>query len=248
MIFAAGMGTRLRPLTDRCPKALIEVAGKTMLERLIMKLKASGFDEIVVNVHHLADRIIDFIAANDNFGITVHISDERNELLETGGGLQRAAPFFANDRQGFLVHNVDILSNCNLTELMNDHREHQALATLLVSSRRTDRYLLFDEANRLHGWIDKKTGATKPAAFAYREGKYREYAYAGIQAVAPAIYDILPAGKYSIIDFYLARCRSLEIRGFVANKLMFLDIGKPETLAEAERFIQALQAGPSAQL
>ena len=240
MIFAAGKGTRLKPLTDYCPKALIEVAGKPMLEHVILKLKSAGFTELVVNVHHLAQQIIDYLTAND-FGLTIHISDERGELLETGGGLQKAAPFFRDDENGFLLHNADILSNCNLQALMQEHSFHpSALATMVVSHRKTNRYLLFDKEQRLRGWVNKQTGETKPEGFVYQEGMYEEYAYAGIQAVNPCIFKTLPAGRFSIIDFYLSVCHHEEIRAFIAPDLKILDIGKPETLRAAEQFITNL--------
>ena len=147
MIFAAGLGTRLKPLTDHMPKALVPVAGKPILEHVIGKLKSSGFDEVVINVHHFADQIIDFLKAKDNFGIKIWISDETDELLDTGGGIQKAAPYFD---EPFLVHNADILSNVDLKALYDFHRTSGNDATLLVSPRKTVRYLLFDEKNRLH--------------------------------------------------------------------------------------------------
>ncbi|MGP1477688.1 MAG: nucleotidyltransferase family protein [Phocaeicola sp.] len=240
MIFAAGVGSRLKPLTDYSPKALIKIAGQPMLEHVINKLKISGFDEIVINVHHLAEQIIDYLKDNNNFGITIHISDERQELLETGGGLQKALPLFAPNDEGILIHNVDILSNCDLRGLMQYHKEHQAVATLVVSSRKTLRYLLFNKENRLCGWVNKKTGETKPEGFVYKEGEYAEYAYAGIEVVQPEIYKWLPEGKFSIIDFYLNHCNELAIKPYVANDLKLLDIGKPETLIKAEQFVRQI--------
>ena len=240
MIFAAGKGTRLKPLTDFCPKALIKVAEKPIIEHVILKLKAAGFTELVVNVHHLAEQIIEYLTTQD-FGLTIHISDERNELLETGGGLQKAAPFFMNDKEGFLLHNADILSNCNLQALMLDHHSHSsALATMVVSKRKTNRYLLFDEKQFLRGWINKQTGETKPKGLIYQEGMYDEYAYAGIQAVSPRICQSLPTGRFSIIDYYLSVCNEEEIRAFIEPDLKILDIGKPETLEKAEQFVKEL--------
>lgn len=240
MIFAAGMGSRLRPLTDHCPKALIKVAGQPMLKHVINKLKASGFDEIVINVHHLSEQIIDYLNDNNNFSITIHISDERQKLLETGGGLQKALPLFTQNEEGILIHNVDILSNCDLRSLMRYHHEHKAVATLLVNSRKTWRYILFDKEKQLCGWVNKKTGETKPEGFVYKEGEYAEYAYAGIEVVNPEIYKLLPEGKFSIIDFYLNHCKELAIIAYVAEDLKLLDIGKAETLAKAEQFIKQI--------
>ena len=159
MIFAAGLGTRLRPLTDHTPKALVSVAGKPMLERVILRLKEAGFNDITVNIHHFGEQIIEFLRANNDFGITIHLSDERDMLLDTGGGIKKARPFL-DGNEPFLVHNADILSDINLAELYRHHRESNAEATLLVSQRQTSRYLLLDDANRLHGWINKSTGET----------------------------------------------------------------------------------------
>ena len=161
MIFAAGLGTRLKPLTDHMPKALVPVAGKPMLEHVIEKLKASGFNEIVINVHHFGNQIIDFLKEKDNFGIQIWISDETEELLDTGGGIKKAAHFFD---EPFLVHNADILSNVNLKALYEYHQASGNDATLLVSPRKTVRYLLFEE-NRLCGWVNKDTLQTKPEGF-----------------------------------------------------------------------------------
>lgn len=256
MIFAAGLGTRLKPLTDHCPKALVPVAGQPMLELLIGKLKEAGFDELVINVHHFADQIRDFLQAHENFGMQVVISDETDCLLDTGGGLAKAAPLLNREpntllptettenlcrASGYLIHNVDILSNVDLKELCNDHAAHaEALATLLVSPRKTQRYLLFDDQLRLQGWVNKATGDTKPAGFVYEPGRYREYAYSGIQVVSPALLQQLPQGKYSIVDYYLSICLQQSIRCFVKEDLKLMDIGKPETLEQAEEFLKAL--------
>ncbi len=240
MIFAAGLGTRLKPLTDTMPKALVPVAGKPMLEHVIGKLKAAGFDELIINVHHFADQIRTFLSENNNFGLNIVLSDETDELLDTGGGLQKAASLLGENEAGYLIHNVDILSNCRLDELMKHHREHQTHATLLVSKRKTARYLLFDNENRLQGWINKDTGQTKPEGFVYEAGKYREYAYSGIQVVSPSLFPTLPAGKFSIVDFYLTHCHELDIRCYVKDDLQLIDIGKPDTLVKAEEFLNTL--------
>ena len=171
MIFAAGLGTRLRPLTDHMPKALVPVAGKPMLERVILRLKEAGFNEITVNIHHFGEQIIDFLRAHDNFGTEIHISDERGMLLDTGGGIKKARPFL-DGQEPFLVHNADILTDIDLAGLYRHHLESDAESTLLVSERKTSRYLLFDDDYHLHGWINKSTGEVKPAGFDYRETKY----------------------------------------------------------------------------
>ena len=162
MIFAAGLGTRLKPLTDRIPKALVPVNGIPMLQHVILKLKQAGFTEIVINIHHFGEQIISFLQAHQNFGIMVRISDEREELLDTGGGIKKAIPFFSGN-EPFLVHNVDILSDTDLKALYDYHRQSTNDATLLVSQRETSRYLLFDKDNaRLCGWINKQTLQPSP--------------------------------------------------------------------------------------
>ncbi len=155
MIFAAGLGTRLKPLTDNLPKALVPINGKPLLEHVMLKLIASGFDEIIVNVHHFSQQIIDFLAAKNNFGIRIEISDESNLLLETGGGIKKAACFF-DDNAPFLVHNVDILSDIDLHQFYNQSLLNNSLATLLVSNRTSSRYLLFDTHNNLRGLKKRK--------------------------------------------------------------------------------------------
>lgn len=237
MIFAAGLGTRLKPLTDHMPKALVPVAGKPMLEHVIERLKAAGFNEIVVNVHHFANQIIDFLKANNNFGITIHISDETDCLLDTGGGIKKAAPFFD---EPFLVHNVDILSNTDLKGLYDYHLQSGNDATLLVSPRKTVRYLLLDEANRLCGWVNKDTLQTKPEGFVYRPEVQREYAFSGIHVISPTLFNFMGdewTGKFSIMDFYLQTCKEAHLGGYVKKDLRLIDIGKPETLAQAEEFL-----------
>lgn len=277
MIFAAGLGSRLKPLTDTRPKALLVVAGKPMLEHIILKLKAAGFDEIVINVHHFANQILAFLEANQNFGVKIQISDETDYLLDTGGGLEKASRLLftpekeqedyiprmlhiltnlnkkeetdeAIDRliedlrtKCYLLHNVDIISNCDLKSLMLYHQNIiEISATLLVSQRKTSRYLLFDENCLLCGWVNKETMETKPEGFLYEEGKYKEYAYSGIQVISPDILNNLPKGKYSIIDFYLSICHVFKIQCYVDDDLQLIDIGKPETLEKAEEFLSKL--------
>ena len=244
MIFAAGLGTRLRPLTDRIPKALVPVGGSPMLEHVILKLKEAGFDEIVINIHHLGEQILDFLRENHNFGVDIHISDERDLLLDTGGGIWNARQFFEKDNEPFLIHNVDILSNVDLRKFYEYHCANQATATLLVSQRVTSRYLLFDDTRRLHGWINKKTGETKPSDFHYREGTFDEFAFAGIHMMSPAIFRLMDAGGWKgvfpIIEFYLSVCREAKIQAYVKEQLKLIDIGKPETLKEAENFLKTI--------
>ena len=239
MIFAAGLGTRLKPLTDKMPKALVPVAGKPMLEHVINKLKAAGFDEIVINVHHFAQQIIDFLKVNDNFGIQIHISDETEALLDTGGGIKKASPYF---NEPFLVHNADILSNVDLKALYDFHIASGNDATLLVSPRKTVRYLLFDNTNRLCGWVNKDTLQTKPDGFVYQPKIQKEYAFGGIHVISPTLFKYMEndwRGKFSIMDFYLQTCHKAAIGCYAKESLQLIDIGKPETLALAEKYINA---------
>lgn len=239
MIFAAGLGTRLRPLTDHTPKALIPVAGKPMLERVILRLKDAGFDDITINIHHFGEQIIRFLRTHNDFGVTVHISDERDMLLDTGGGIKKARPFL-DGNEPFLVHNADILSDIDLAAVYKHHRESDAEATLLVSRRQTSRYLLLDDAHYLHGWINKSTGETKPEELAYREGQYEEMAFGGIHIISPSLFRYMEnsqwTGKFSIIPFYLSVCKTAHIQGYPLQGCRWFDIGKPETLAQAEQY------------
>lgn len=240
MIFAAGLGTRLKPLTDKMPKALVPVAGKPMLEHVINKLKAAGFDEIVINVHHFAQQIIDFLKVNDNFGIQIHISDETEALLDTGGGIKKASPYF---NEPFLVHNADILSNVDLKALYDFHIASGNDATLLVSPRKTVRYLLFDDTNRLCGWVNKDTLQTKPDGFVYQPEIQKEYAFGGIHVISPTLFKYMEndwTGKFSIMDFYLQTCKEAHLGSYAKEDLHLIDIGKLDTLAKAEEFIRQM--------
>lgn len=240
MIFAAGMGTRLKPLTDNTPKALIPVAGKPMLEHVILKLKNAGFDQIVINIHHLGEQILDFLAANNNFGIQIMISDERNYLLDTGGGVKHAADFLQG-KEPFLVHNVDILSNVDLQAIYNCHKDTNSLATLLVSKRQTSRYLLFDKNNKLCGWRNRETGEVKSFYPYFDPNQYAEYAFGGIHVLSPKIFDYMEewTGKFSIIQFYLSICARTDLHAYPLENLQLIDIGKAETLEKAEEWVRS---------
>lgn len=243
MIFAAGLGTRLKPLTDHTPKALLPVAGRPMLEHVLLKLKAAGFTEIVINIHHLGEQIIAFLKAHQDFGITIHISDERDLLLDTGGGIKKAAPLLSGGGEPFLVHNVDILSDTDLKALYDFHLKSGNDATLLASRRKTARYLLFDDKDRLCGWINKDTLQTKPEGFAYDASLYREYAFSGIHVISPSLLRYMDEqweGRFPIMDFYLQTCTKARIGGWLKEELNLIDIGKPDTLARAEAFINAI--------
>ncbi|MBQ8672653.1 MAG: nucleotidyltransferase family protein [Bacteroides sp.] len=238
MIFAAGLGTRLRPLTDHMPKALVPVAGIPMLQRVILRLKAAGFDHITVNIHHFGQQIIDFLKANDDFGVTIHISDERDELLDTGGGIRKARPFL-DGNEPFLVHNADILTDLDLSAFYRHHQESKAEATLLVARRKTSRYLLMDSDMRLRGWINKATGETRPEGIARCMGHWQEWAFGGIHVISPTLFRQMEGaaweGRFSIIPFYLSICRDTCLQGYQDEHVQWFDIGKPETLEQASR-------------
>ena len=240
MIFAAGLGTRLKPLTDHMPKALVPVAGKPMLEHVIEKLKASGFDEIVINIHHFGSQIVDFLKAKDNFGIRIWISDETEELLDTGGGIKKASTYFD---EPFLVHNADILSNVDLKAMYDHHLKSDDDVTLLVSPRKTTRYLIFDEEDHLQGWVNKDTLQTKPEGFVYRPEVQKEYAFGGIHIISPTLFNYMGdewTGKFPLMDFYLKTCHEARLGNYVKEDLQLLDIGKQDTLAKAEEFIRQI--------
>lgn len=225
MIFAAGLGTRLKPLTDTMPKALVPVGGQPLLWHVIMKLKDSGFERIVVNVHHFAQQIIDYLAANQNFGLDIRISDESEKLLETGGGIKKALPLF-DPHSPILIHNVDILSNVDLSQLDVD------VPTLVVSERKTKRYLQFDESMQLIGWKNIETGEVKG-----REG--RSLAFSGIHVFHPSLFPLLNdwPERFPVMDFYLKVCAHHLVRGIEVKKLQLLDVGKLDTLEQAKSFI-----------
>lgn len=243
MIFAAGLGTRLRPLTDHMPKALVPVGGVPLLERLLLKLKASGFTDITLNLHHFADQIAHFLAENGNFGLTIRLSDERDLLRDTGGGIRHAIPLLRADADGspVLVHNIDILSNADLASFARQYQEGDA-ATLLVSERQTSRYLLFDDDLRLVGWTNLRTGEVKSPYPGLDPARCRRYAFSGIHLVSPRLFPSLQeeAECFPIIDFYLRMAGKCCIRAFPMPGLRLLDAGKPETLREADGFLKSL--------
>ena len=237
MIFAAGLGTRLKPLTDNLPKALVPINGKPLLEYIIVRLKKFGVDEIIVNVHHFPDLIIDFLKQNNNFGIRIEISDERDLLLDTGGAIRKAAWFF-DDGKPFLVHNVDIFSNVDLSDLYMQHAQNNSIATLVVSKRDTFRYLLFNENKYLCGWVNEKTGETKPASLS-EINSLEKLAFAGIQILSPKVFELMEdlPPKFPIMDFYLSNAQTQKIYGYVPTDFRMLDVGKLDIIDEAERFV-----------
>ena len=241
MIFAAGLGTRLKPLTDRIPKALVRVGGEPLLKRVIFQLKDAGFTRIVVNVHHFSNQIIDYLRDNDNFGMDIRISDESDKLLETGGGIKKAWPLF-DQKKPVLIHNVDILSNVDLKKFYQMEAETPLAARLLVSERKTKRYLLFDDTMRLVGWTNIETGEVKSPYKDLDPKQYNMYAFSGIHMVAPSLFPLMEEepDKFPIMDFYLRHCDKVRIEGYVKNNLKLMDVGKQETLKEAEQFLQNL--------
>lgn len=255
MIFAAGLGTRLKPLTDTMPKALVRVGGEPLIKRVIMNLAAAGVDRIVVNVHHFAEQIIDYLKDNDNFGLDIRISDETAGLLETGGGIKKAAPLF-DPAAPILIHNVDILSNVNLSEfyqIASRSEEGRVKseesnccdavdAVLLVSWRKTKRYLLFNDDMKLVGWTNIETGEVRSPYPDLDPKKCRMYAFAGIHALSPRLLKMMDEfpDRFGIIDFYLKACATHNIKGYVKDDLKLMDIGKLDTLAQAEEFLKEL--------
>lgn len=237
MIFSAGLGTRLKPLTDTIPKALVPVSGKPLLQHTIEKLKKSGFDEIIINVHHFPEQIIDFLKVNNNFGIRIEISDESDLLLDTGGGLKKAQWFF-DDGKPFLVHNVDILSNVDLQKIYFEHLRSGALGTLAVSKRDTFRYFLFDDDLRLRGWKNEKTGEFKPSTIK-KPDLFTKLAFSGIQILSPKVFKLMEkySNIFSVTNFYIDNCRENYFRGFIPENFKMIDVGKLNSLDEAENFI-----------
>ena len=246
MIFAAGLGTRLKPLTDTMPKALVPVGGRPLLDINIRRLMAQGYDRFVVNIHHFAQQIIDYVKEQD-YAPLVHFSDESDQLLETGGGLKKAQALFRDD-QPILIHNVDILDNVNYDWFARQHQPDED-AVLLVSQRKTKRYLLFDNAMHLMGWKNIETGEIKsPYEYVRRTGlsqhgeELNMFAFSGIHSFSPRLFPLMERfpDRFPIIDFYLSVCHRAPIVGLVKPDLQLMDVGKIETLDQAEKFIQSL--------
>lgn len=227
MIFAAGLGTRLRPLTNDKPKALVEYKGQPLLWHVISNLKKYGFNDIIINIHHFGDQIIDYLEKTDFPGVEIEISDERKELLDTGGGLYKARKFF--DNEPFLVHNVDIITDLNLKKLYKFHQEHEPIASLAVRNNPSSRALLFSPNNILSGWKHLKTGETK---ISRQFPTYIQKAFSGIQIISPDIFNYMKPGRYSIIDTYLETAKHEIIRGLDHSGGQWKDMGKPESFKE----------------
>lgn len=272
MIFAAGLGTRLKPLTDTLPKALVPLAGKTLLQWQIERLKAAGITDIVVNVHHFPDMIINYLRENDNFGCRIAVSDERDMLLETGGGLRKAKELLTSSPNSLiasspiLICNVDILSNIDLHALLHAYNPEE-MGVVVVSPRDTQRYLLFDETNRLCGWTNIATGEIRPASlvsslnilpptgeadlqakptYQLQRSDLSPLAFSGMQVLNPRIFDVMDkvvaekGDKFSLIDLYLSIAEKEILRAFIPENYRMMDVGKIAQLSEAESFAASL--------
>jgi NDP-sugar pyrophosphorylase family protein len=272
MIFAAGLGTRLKPLTDTLPKALVPLAGKTLLQWQIERLKAAGITDIVVNVHHFADKIIDYLRQNDNFGCNIQISDERDMLLETGGGLRKAQPLLTSSpltsnlspltsnlsgvpenacilgcSSPILVCNVDILSNIDIPALLRAYNPEE-MGLVVVMPRDTQRYLVFDDTQRLCGWTNIATGEVRgPISNSqYPITNTHNLAFSGMQVLNPRIFSCmdelvaLKGEKFSLIDLYVHIAEKEVLRAFIPENYRMMDVGKISQLSEAEAFASSL--------
>jgi GTP:adenosylcobinamide-phosphate guanylyltransferase len=258
MILAAGLGTRLKPLTDTMPKALVPVGGSPLLDLNIRKLQAQGYDRFIVNIHHFAQQIRDYVAQQD-YAPLVRFSDESEQLLETGGGLKKAQELFRDD-EPILIHNVDILDNVDYEWFSHQHQEDED-AVLLVSKRKTKRYLLFDNAMRLMGWMNRETGEIKSpfpwlrtmdltiddelnvtSHLSPLTTQLYAFAFSGIHSFSPRLFALMDRfpDRFPIIDFYLSICHRSPIVGLVKNDLRLMDVGKLDTLDQAENFIKTL--------
>ncbi len=244
MIFAAGLGTRLRPLTDTMPKALVPVGGVPLLEHLVLRLKAAGVQEIVINVHHFAHQIVRYVEQRGAWGLKIQFSDETAALLETGGGIKQAAPLLcppgSDPAERYLIHNVDILSTLDLGAFCRTARP--GAAALVVSDRPTQRYLLFDADDRLVGWTNLKTGEVKSPYPDLDVSTCRRYAFAGVHLISGSLFPHFEewGSRFSIIDFYLSVCHLEPIYAHVCPHLRLMDVGKLDTLSQAEDFLLAL--------
>ena len=244
MIFAAGLGTRLKPYTIHAPKAMVEVDGRPMIAHQMEKLRNTGFQRVVINVHHFAQQIIDYVTANGGFGLDVAFSDETGLLLDTGGGIRKALPLFDNDKP-ILIHNVDVFSNADLAALYNGHADEGADASLLVSRRNTSRLLVFDDKDHLVAWKNIQTGEVRTAYDEMRSAMerldaddehYRLRAFSGIHVISPSLFPLLKSSEevFSIINFYWQHSKDYRIRCVEApDNFRWVDAGKPEALPQA---------------
>jgi NDP-sugar pyrophosphorylase family protein len=239
MILAAGLGTRLRPLTDDRPKALVEVAGQTLLGITLRRLREFGIREVIVNVHHFADMVVDYLKKHGNFGMRIEISRE-DVLLDTGGGLKKAAWFFLEEghaEEPFLLHNVDVLSTIDFRRMAEFHQQNQALATLAVQGRETSRYLLFDERQQLCG---RRVGRNEEPEIVRPSKEMLALAFSGVHVISPRLLPMMAEdGVFSIINSYLRLAGEGErISAFRADDFYWRDLGKPENVAQAAQDVK----------
>lgn len=233
-ILAAGLGTRLFPYTSDRPKALVELGGKTLLERAIRKVSEVNPTEIIINIHHFGEKIVDFLEENQNFNLPVKISDESSQLLDTGGAILHAHHLLG-DEEPFLLYNVDVLSSMDLTALSSFHTAKLGVVTLAVRRRESDRFLIFDPDFHLAGWRNTKTGEE---ILLSRNGELTNYAFNGIQIIQPEIFPlIIETGKFSLVQMYLRLARKHTICGYVDSSDVWMDLGKPSQLADAEKIV-----------
>ena len=236
LLFAAGMGTRLKSYTQDKPKALVTLAGKPLIQHAIEYLISFGITDITINVFHFAEQVTEFIDEHNSFGITIHISNERDQLLDTGGGLKKAGTFLKGD-EPIVIYNVDVISNLDLNAVLKYHQEQKALATLVVRSRETSRYLMFDRNLQLAGWKNFSNGDT----IISRAKEFQEaepFAFSGIHIVQPEILDLITAeGKFPIIDLYLRLAKEHLIKAYIDQSDLWMDLGKPEQLLAAEELL-----------
>jgi NDP-sugar pyrophosphorylase family protein len=233
MIFAAGLGTRLRPLTNNIPKALVPLNGITLLELAIRRLKYYGFNEIIINVHHFSDKIISFLEEKNNFDIEIHISNEEKALLDTGGGLKKAAWFLKNEP--FLIVNADIVTSLNLASLYSFHLNHSFLATLAVQNRSSSRQIIFNEDNELSGWKNHQTGEE---IIARKWNKAIFYSFSGVHVISPEIFELMPEEEiFPIMPFYISLASGKSIGAFDHTGDIWEDVGKRNTIEKAEKLL-----------
>ena len=260
MIFAAGMGTRLKPLTETMPKALVSVGGKPLLQTQIERMKAAGITDVVINVHHFASQIVRFVAEHASFGMNIMFSPEMKKLLDTGGGIKQAVPLLKPNPNAkdefFLIHNVDILSDLDISQWVStclepqsevvDDDDEQAtvpVAYLLVSDRKTQRYLLFDANDRLVGWMNVSTGEVRSPYLNLDVTKCKRLAFSGIHLFSTSLFPLFDQypDKFSIIDFYLDVCNRMVVKGVTVPNLHLMDVGKYEMLSQADTFVKNLE-------
>jgi len=242
LILAAGLGTRLGPFTADRPKALVEVQGRTMLEHQLHHLSQAGFDRFVINIHHFADKVEQYLKENRNFGLDITLSDESNLLLDTGGGIRQAMHLLQDDAP-LLVHNVDIFSNTDLKKLYDTHIKSGADATLLTARRNTSRYLYFNNSGALCGWSNEKTGQVRSPLSDFDKRNYTPYAFQGIHVISKSILpllDAIPEQRFGITDFYVSNAGNLNLQMVECDPSQWVDAGKPETLSKAAQIVKSI--------